>query len=1014
MLITFLLLAVLAIGAVSAADEIASENATATDDGDIIADEDVLSTEYDSIDHEIVVEEEIVLDETDDYYEGGRIATITLPIDAKGSFQIHKGDEVVACQDFKSEDESISWEIDEEGLLSGDIYIKDFNSEINVGDVLSFKFFEGDSADQLVDMFTKTYNVTSSSPTLITLTQIGGSGFSEDNYNITVGDIHFNDAAENFTVVNATQKAGFLILTTDNIDNPIFIADLSEAAYREGVDDTGGTIYIFGFSLNDINNYMSHVGLNPSSLKDLADSGGINIDDSVYFEIYESVSTYEDDEPIFEKTMTVKGITDECILFADEDAVTVEYGENNYIEMKDDWNETELYTFTVRTDIKGRIVIYINGTETPAFNKSLEELRGPDYDADAESNDYVVTVGDLNLTEAGTYEIHEYLVGENGYNIHEYDSDDPLTVELIESQETTVGNVTISIHLDTIIIPSNEAVISIINASYDNLADVLLVYVDDNEEPLQFVIGNCNINGEDYFINASQLNLGVGRHNIKVLYKGENQTGTVELHSNLIIGIDSGQVIYTDMDDAFIYISFENEIDHSKLEGIINVTIKDGEEIKDSFEIDISQLHPDEDDEYVIKTYNIKANLTGKYTVLVKYFNGSEAETHAEDNVTFKAFDPKDYGTAIEDTIKDKSDYVITFSELPLDNDIMVNIDGNKNLTFDSFEDVGFNGTVYYIRYSKLGDLAEGPHSISVYVSTVNDDILLANGTVTVDVVENIDPSLTISIENITEGAAANIVITTNETFTGDVLVKIGANNYTVSVTKGKGSLPVTGLAAGTYNATAVFKANAFFNESTKNTTFAVNPKVATGVTAQTVTTTFATSKNIVVTLKDADGNPLAGKDVVITFNGASKTVKTNDKGQAVLAIGTKLAPKKYDAAFKFAGDSNYLASTGTVKVTVNKAKPKITAKKKTFKAKKKSKKYTIILKTDKGKALKKVKVTIKVGKKTFKAKTNNKGKATFKLKKLTKKGKYKATVKFSGNKYYQAVSKKVKITIKK
>ena len=90
----------------------------------------------------------------------------------------------------------------------------------------------------------------------------------------------------------------------------------------------------------------------------------------------------------------------------------------------------------------------------------------------------------------------------------------------------------------------------------------------------------------------------------------------------------------------------------------------------------------------------------------------------------------------------------------------------------------------------------------------------------------------------------------------------------------------------------------------------------------------------------------------------------------------------------------------------------KITAKKKTFKAKTKVKKYAITLKSGK-KAVKKVKVTIKIGKKTYTAKTNAKGKATFKIKKLTKKGKYNAVIKFKGNSAYKASSKKVKITIK-
>ena len=63
---------------------------------------------------------------------------------------------------------------------------------------------------------------------------------------------------------------------------------------------------------------------------------------------------------------------------------------------------------------------------------------------------------------------------------------------------------------------------------------------------------------------------------------------------------------------------------------------------------------------------------------------------------------------------------------------------------------------------------------------------------------------------------------------------------------------------------------------------------------------------------------------------------------------------------------------------------------------------------------MKKAKVYLKVKGKTYTAKTNSKGKATFKITKLTKKGTYKAVVKYSGNKYYKALRKPVKIVVKK
>ena len=188
--------------------------------------------------------------------------------------------------------------------------------------------------------------------------------------------------------------------------------------------------------------------------------------------------------------------------------------------------------------------------------------------------------------------------------------------------------------------------------------------------------------------------------------------------------------------------------------------------------------------------------------------------------------------------------------------------------------------------------------------------------------------------------------------------------------------------------------------------------KIATKITAPKVSTTYNVAKKLVVTLEDANGKILANKVVSIKVGTISKTLKTNANGKASVAIG-KLVPKTYTASIKFAGDSNYQASSFKVKVVVNKAKPKITAKKKTFKVTAKTKKVTAILKNNKGKVLKKVKLTLKIGKKTYKAKTNSKGVATFKVK-LTKKGKYTGKVKFAGSKYYKAVTKNVYITVKK
>lgn len=62
---------------------------------------------------------------------------------------------------------------------------------------------------------------------------------------------------------------------------------------------------------------------------------------------------------------------------------------------------------------------------------------------------------------------------------------------------------------------------------------------------------------------------------------------------------------------------------------------------------------------------------------------------------------------------------------------------------------------------------------------------------------------------------------------------------------------------------------------------------------------------------------------------------------------------------------------------------------------------------------MKNTKVALKVNKKTYNAKTNSKGKATFKITNLNKKGTFTAVVKYAGNKYYNAKAIKSKIIVK-
>ena len=193
--------------------------------------------------------------------------------------------------------------------------------------------------------------------------------------------------------------------------------------------------------------------------------------------------------------------------------------------------------------------------------------------------------------------------------------------------------------------------------------------------------------------------------------------------------------------------------------------------------------------------------------------------------------------------------------------------------------------------------------------------------------------------------------------------------------------------------------------------TFTVSVGFKTSITAPQVSTVYNVAKNLVITLKDSKNKAISGKSITIKLNGKVYTRTTDKNGQAKLSVN--LPAKTYTAYISFAGDNTYLASSKNVKIVVSKATPKITAKAKSFKLKTKTKKFTATLKDNKGRVMKKVKLTLKVKGKTYKATTNAKGKATFKINKLNKKGTYKAKITFKANSNYKAATKTVKIKVK-
>ena len=273
----------------------------------------------------------------------------------------------------------------------------------------------------------------------------------------------------------------------------------------------------------------------------------------------------------------------------------------------------------------------------------------------------------------------------------------------------------------------------------------------------------------------------------------------------------------------------------------------------------------------------------------------------------------------------------------------------------------------------------------------------------------DITPEITIP-SDIEFGDNATVDIKLPGDATGNVTLTVdGKEINTVPVTNGTASVKLLAVDAGNHTAEIAYSGDDKYKSASKTTTISID-KDSTKITAADVTATYKVDKYLVITLKDSKGNPLTNATVTVELN-TIKNYTTDENGQIKIKV-SNLLPKSYSAKITFAGNNNYLGSDATAKVVVKKATPKITASNKMFKTTTKNKKYTITLKDNTGKPIKNAKVYLKVNGKTYKATTNSKGKATFKITKLSKTGTFKATVTYKGNKYYNKATKKVTVKV--
>lgn len=146
------------------------------------------------------------------------------------------------------------------------------------------------------------------------------------------------------------------------------------------------------------------------------------------------------------------------------------------------------------------------------------------------------------------------------------------------------------------------------------------------------------------------------------------------------------------------------------------------------------------------------------------------------------------------------------------------------------------------------------------------------------------------------------------------VTFKLNGTTYSRTTnTKGVAALTVNKAAGKTYKFSYTYAGTSYYNKTTSGN---INLAVKISSTIKNSGTSMLNGTLYNVTLKDADAKVLSNKSITFTLDGKTYKNNTNAKGVASLLI-SESAPKTTKLTYKFAGDSAYTASSGSVSINV-------------------------------------------------------------------------------------------------
>ena len=227
--------------------------------------------------------------------------------------------------------------------------------------------------------------------------------------------------------------------------------------------------------------------------------------------------------------------------------------------------------------------------------------------------------------------------------------------------------------------------------------------------------------------------------------------------------------------------------------------------------------------------------------------------------------------------------------------------------------------------------------------------------------------------------------------------VQVNINGATTTVktdTKGQAKVSTAGLPLGTNTATISYAGNSKYNSASTSISFDVKTKVI-------VTDVYAYSDRIVAKLTNgATGKTIANANMIVEINGMKYNAKSDNKGQLTFDTTGLNLPSSYDLTISYRGNDRYTASSATVAVDLNKANMMITTN---YHADKQ--KMVATLKNSKtGKIVSNANMIIDLNGVKTTYKSNDQGKITLPTADFAP-GTYVGTVTYPGNARYNSIS---------